>query len=379
MDNEPQWDIYKEVRPSSTVSSEARVQKLVQVFQQNLINPFDISLNKDELCNLSFGCPVSKDVCDKILAILPNGKDAHKKFVTERLESTKTKFHDSLKRIKISLFSDSSKKVEIHSKGKPKIIETNRDILGKLLATSAKHERVIDLKKALGYPLTPVPLSLSNADGTIQKTQKSELMKILIQNSSTDYMDVNNIIPGKEYVVAYNVDLMALVQTFTSFPETFEELALKIVAAIPKEYKRVDIVADSYQKSIKTYERDRQGTAPILIVKSAHSRLPADFKRFLSNGQNKIRMIELALEILKTRKDQILNNMKSEEVFFSTYNECLHVTKDDVLVIPELCSNQEEADTKVILHAKHAIEANEKGMIIIHSHSGDIDIAVIAL
>ena len=89
------------MRPSSIVSSEARVQKLVQVLQQNLINPFDVSLNKDELYNLSSGCPVSKDVCDKIPAILPNGKDAHKKFVTERLESTKTKFHDSLKRIKI--------------------------------------------------------------------------------------------------------------------------------------------------------------------------------------------------------------------------------------------------------------------------------------
>ena len=235
------------------------------------------------------------------------------------------------------------------------------------------------MKKALEYPLTPVPLSLANADGTTRKTQKSELMKILIQNSSTDYMDVNNIIPGKEYVVAYIADLLALVQTFTSFPETFEELALKIFAAIPKEYKRVDIVAGSYLKSIKTYERDRRGTAPILIVKSVHSRLPADFKRFLSNGQNKTRMIELTLEILKTRKEQILNNMKSKEVFFSTYNECLHVTKDDVLVIPELCSNQEEADTKVILHAKHAIEANEKGMIIICSHSGDTDIAVIAL
>lgn len=90
-------------------------------------------------------------------------------------------------------------------------------------------------------------------------------------------------------------------------------------------------------------------------------------------------MIELILEVLQTRKEQILNDMKSKEIYFSTYNECLRVTKDDVSVIPQLCSNQDEADTKVILHAKHAIETNDEGMAIIRSHSGDIDIAVIAL
>ena len=49
------------------------------------------------------------------------------------------------------------------------------------------------------------------------------------------------------------------------------------------------------------------------------------------------------------------------------------------MVIPQLCSNQEEADTKVILHAKHATESSDEGIAIIRSHSGDIDIAVIAL
>ena len=121
---------------------------------------------------MSSGCPVSNDICDEILSILPNGKATHLKFIRERFESTDTKFHDSIKHTKLSLFSDSIKKVQIHSKEKTKVIEANHYILGKFLATSAKHEQVIDFKKALEYPLTLAPLRLAKADGTIRKKTK---------------------------------------------------------------------------------------------------------------------------------------------------------------------------------------------------------------
>ena len=71
-------------------SSEARIQKLVQVLTKKYINPFNKSLCSDELYNLSSGCPVSKDICNKILGIFPNGKAEHIKFITKRLESEGT-------------------------------------------------------------------------------------------------------------------------------------------------------------------------------------------------------------------------------------------------------------------------------------------------
>ena len=37
----------------------------------------------------------------------------------------------------------------------------------------------IDMAEILPFPLTPTPLSLSNADGTMLKTQKSKLMEEL--------------------------------------------------------------------------------------------------------------------------------------------------------------------------------------------------------
>ena len=49
-----------------------------------------------------------------------------------------------------------------------------------------------------------------------------------------------------------------------------------------------------------------------------------------------------------------------------------------VTTVDELSSNQEEADTKVILHSVHAISTTE-GSIVLRSSSCDIDIIIIAI
>ena len=52
----------------------------------------------------------------------------------------------------------------------------SRNILGTLLAYSAKNEWAIDLKNALIYPLGPIPLALAHPDGSRRTTTKSQLM-----------------------------------------------------------------------------------------------------------------------------------------------------------------------------------------------------------
>ena len=52
----------------------------------------------------------------------------------------------------------------------------NRNIICALLTYSAKCGNVIDLEKALMYPLLPIPLSISNVDGTRRVTSKSKLL-----------------------------------------------------------------------------------------------------------------------------------------------------------------------------------------------------------
>eukprot|EP00794_Sanderia_malayensis_P002284 gene2284-2627_t len=325
------------------------------------INPFDPGLDKDKLYNLSSGIPVNFELPNETLNVLPNGKRAHCQFVNSRLESTNIKFHEPIKRQKSFLFSNCGKKIEIKVNGKSKVVEANRDVLGKLLAASTKHERTIDFKKALEYPLTSVPLSLAKADGSRRMTQKSALMDVFVKKCSRDNINFRSVILAKETVLAYIIDLMALVRTFTSVPKTFEALAFKVLDCIPKTYKRVDIVAGCYTPySIKSMEKNRRGMAPKIKVQSPKSKVPRDFKIFLANGENRTRMVELIRDVLVANRQAVFSTLWSESVVFSSFQDCIMVSRETVYQIPDLHTSPEEADTKVVLHANHVVTGSEE-------------------
>ena len=79
------------------------------------------------------------------------------------------------------------------------------------------------------------------------------------------------------------------------------------------------------------------------------------------------------------KRNEIFLNLRSEEIYFSTDGICHHVTRNNSSIIPELSSNQEEADTKLCLHTLHALAAVENGYVIVRNHSGDVDINVILI
>ena len=56
---------------------------------------------------------------------------------------------------------------------------------------------------------------------------------------------------------------------------------------------------------------------------------------------------------------------------------CYRITADSISEVEDLSSNQEEADTKLLLHAKHALNENPEQNIIVRSPSGDVDINIL--
>ena len=168
---------------------------------------------------------------------------------------------------------------------------------------------------------------------------------------------------------------MALIRTQTRTPATYEELALQLFMAIPPGYKRIDIVADAYRDtSIKDPERSKRGCSEAIIVRSGKSKIPQNSTKFLQNGENKTRLIELILSPLLEKRNEILLKLRSEEIYFSTDGICHYVTRNNTSIIPELSSNQEEADTKLCLHTLHPLATVENGYVIVRNHSGDVDI-----
>ena len=91
-----------------------------------------------------------------------------------------------------------------------KTIETNRNILGTLLACSFKPQKIINFEKALCFPLSP--LSLANPDGSPCKTTTSQLNKILIAN-----YDFKKPPPNKGSVKCYIIDMIALLNALLLF------------------------------------------------------------------------------------------------------------------------------------------------------------------
>ena len=116
-----------------------------------------------------------EEVANYILTIPEEGAASSETFRTDRLSSNKSvTFQTPIQRKKILLFGECKKHTTITKSNKSKTMEVNRDILGKLLSISIRKGRIVDFEKASEYSLSTVPLNISNANGTMRKTNISE-------------------------------------------------------------------------------------------------------------------------------------------------------------------------------------------------------------
>lgn len=158
---------YKSLRPSQILKSGQNVKKVVEILESEYVNPFAIDIDKEKLFNLNSGVAVNNEFTDGILGTFKIGKSLAEIFTDERLIMKNIPFHTTLKKNKFVAFSKTSCQIKIAKKdGKTKIAEVNRNILGTLNSYSLKTGRPVDFSKALQYPLTPIPLSICNADQT---------------------------------------------------------------------------------------------------------------------------------------------------------------------------------------------------------------------
>ena len=82
----------------------------------------------------------------------------------------------------MNLFCDLGKKMIINNNNCSKVVETNRNMLGTLLACTAKYDKTLDFEEVLCYPLALVPLSIANPGGTHRTTKKSNINKIIMED-----------------------------------------------------------------------------------------------------------------------------------------------------------------------------------------------------
>ena len=144
-----------------------------------------------------------------------------------------------------------------------------------------------------------MPLSIATPDGERHEATKSKLMDVILKKTRNPPKPPKSVIAiKKQKPSALVVDLIAVIRTMTELPQTYE-FTWKFLSSLPKGYKRVDLVADTYREiSIKNGERQKRGTSARLMIHSPQSKLPREFQNFLKNRENKTRLIELIFYVI---------------------------------------------------------------------------------
>ena len=342
----------------------------------SMVNPWDLKHSK--LINISSGRLANEDVATDLLSALAVGENATNEFINSRLVSPSTDVFATLKSNKLKTFASVEKKKRNASTA---VVKSNRSVFARLLIVANKRE--VNLKSILCYSLSPIPLALSTADGTLCKTVKSDLLKVIEEDmQGTHTVEVDEL--GASAVI---IDAMALVQAIpaTKLPQTFGLLAEYILQQLLQTGKfynsnRVDFVGDRYyDTSIKSAERQKRsgGEGQQVSVYSSNQKIPQQWKKFLSVGTNKEELLSFLSSYFKSAEPHV-----DMELFATEKNKCFQIVYQSsqptqVIETHELCSNQEEADTRLLLHAYHASQSSADRDVVIKSP--DTDVAILCI
>ncbi|KAJ8338524.1 hypothetical protein SKAU_G00374900 [Synaphobranchus kaupii] len=204
-----------------------------------------------------------------------------------------------------------------------------------VLVAESRHLQMSDV---LSHPLGPLPWALANGDGTLRKTNKAALARELEKQVLPA-----ETIPGPSATI---IDGMSLVQKMKGNDQTFSQLADSALTQILHEgarSQRIDVVVDPW-------------------------------RRFLRSSANKANLIRFLVAEWKT--PNLRDKLNDKQLYVASEESCLHITKDQWAEVAGLQSNQEEADTRIILHAAHA---TEEGYSAVAVTADDTDVLALCL
>ena len=349
------------------------VRKVCEAFH-NFLNPVTCSSSEadHQLFCLSTGQPATEDISDSLLSYTARGEAATQVFINDRLITKSTKFHGTMKKLRLKTFADMSvHKVVKSSTQKSLKVIAERNLLGQLLLLCQSHK--ISFDKLFKYPLAPVPWSLATADGSMCKTDKAQLLHVLCTEGFETQPES----------CVYVVDGNALLYTILSVPATVGDFARTVFNCLPKATV-VHFVTDSYMKhSVKEIERQRRGASATYLIGGPSTKMPRDFASFMKNSDNKRQLLKFIL--CEWCQPEYAGKLFGRTVLFVSEDSCVELRRVDgtsitVTEIAALHSTQEEADTRIVFHciyaAEHHMSETTKSIVV---KSPDTDVFVILL
>ena len=251
-------DSRKCLRTNEVLKSNKMVQRIMDTLQTHFINPFKPDLHKDKLFNLVSGHPAQEEVCNCLLELESRGKQLMGGFEDRlSMKSREPDVFSPIKRLPLKTFENLSRKASCKSEGKAIELKFQRDILGILVAYSNKQETGVDLAKVLSFPLAPISIPLSTADGALTKTVKSKLYDAAMLDLKIVSHEQR---PTAGKLKTYMLDLLAAIRSLIGTASTVRELSSRIISTVPSRYTAIFIVCDTYRdNSIKAGECQVRG------------------------------------------------------------------------------------------------------------------------
>ncbi|KAK3742603.1 hypothetical protein QZH41_006382 [Actinostola sp. cb2023] len=316
-------------------------------------------------------------------------------FVGDRIQSNKVNVWAPMKKNKLTTWKSTSKEVKIKAGETVYELKEDRSLFARMML-ACKSRPEINIKEAVGcYEFSVVPRSMFAADGTmIHCAQKSVLMSILekcvkqdipsnncaisrITCITDESVDMQEHVVGGQQLRVDIVDAMAEVQSLDK-PEWIKncsQLAEYFTGRMLDKYNESDeicLIFDRYDvpSSLKMATRVRRqgGQQPIAYhITETTNIAKVPMKKLLAHVNTKM---ELTTYLAK-KTLEIIEAM-GKHVVLAWSNKCQATHRK----MSHLQSDQEEADTKMLLHA---LDATTSGATTIRIHSPDTDVLVLVL
>ena len=356
----------KELDQTRIKQDEESVESVVDTMNV-MTNPF--TTQDEELLNVASGKVAPCDVRMDLERAESLGESELQKYIDQRMQKKEMDMFSPIRAQKLKTFSATGKEKR---NGEVATLKASSQLLTRMLFL-AKIKN-LDMTHILSFSLTPIPPSLGNYDGGLARTNKAKLLQHLVVPE--------DLLPATTPGAIQIIDGMAYIQQLTCIPPTFGELAILILRgllaiAAKHHSKRIDFVTDQYwQLSIKNSERDRRGDGQGAVTRIQHQaqKTPSNFKRFLSCGKNKEALVGF---LYRHWEKYDSDSYSGVTVYLAHGVECHAFSSNGVNKVDALSADHEEADTRVMLHACHALHECEH--VVINSPDTDVFLLAVAL
>ena len=176
---------HPDLSPAHIKRDQTDVKTVKDTIDAMFVNPFE----EINLISLTSGIAPTKKVTEQLLDAEFLGEDCLLKFQQERLESDEVDFFATLKKLNLGTFTNLLKKTVKMANGKEVQISAQSNIFGKIALI--QQFRQLDLKQVFCFPLGPVPWSLADGSGALNKTNKSSLMHHLEKDAPSKFIKIS--------------------------------------------------------------------------------------------------------------------------------------------------------------------------------------------